>query len=75
MKRNIYRLDTSAWTVERIMFAIAGIMVAVFAALSILADIRFAWGDLFVGVMLVFFAMTGYCPMAILVDTTFDKKR
>lgn len=62
-----YRLDVSRWTVERAMYAIAGIIVAVFATLSLLVHPAFVWGDLFVGCMLVFFAVTGYCPMAMLV--------
>jgi len=64
---DIYRMDTSGWTVERIMFAVAGFIVAIFATLSFLVHQAFVWGDLFVGCMLVFFAVTGYCPMAMLV--------
>ncbi len=64
---HIYRMDTTSWNVERIMFAVAGILIAVFAVLAVLVHPAFVWGDLFVGSMLVFFATTGYCPMAMLV--------
>lgn len=68
-------MDTSSWSVERIMFVIAGILVATFALLSVLVHPAFVWGDAFVGGMLVFFAVTGYCPMAMLVSVVKDGKR
>lgn len=63
-----YRLDVTRWSVERIMFAIAGLIVVVFATLSLFVDDRFVFGCIFIGTMLVLFALTGYCPMAMLVD-------
>lgn len=70
-----YRMDTSSWTVERIMFAIAGILVAGFALLSVSVHPAFVWGDVFVGSMLVFFMATGYCPMAMIVSRILNRKR
>ena len=72
---HIYRMDTSSWNVERIMFAVAGILIAVFAVLAVLVHPAFVWGDLFVGSMLVFFAITGYCPMAMLVANILNRKK
>ena len=71
---NIYRLDTTTWSVERIVFLVAGIFVAVSTLLGMSIDFRFLWFTLFVGGMLIFFAITGYCPMAILVDRILNKK-
>jgi hypothetical protein len=68
-------MDTSSWTVERIMFAIAGILVAGFALLSVLVHPAFVWGCAFVGGMQVFFAVTGYCPMAMIVSGLLDRKK
>lgn len=61
-----YRMDISIWHVERAAFLVAGIVTAVFALLAFFIHPGFVWGDLFVGVLLVFFAMTGYCPSAML---------
>ena len=66
---SLYRLDRSRWSVERIVFLIAGIFVAAFESLGLWVHPGFHYAALFVGGMLVFFALTGWCPMAILVDT------
>jgi hypothetical protein len=70
-----YRMNVSSWNVERIMFAIAGILITVFALLAILSYPAFVWGDAFVGGMLVFFAVTGYCPMAMIVSGILNRKK
>lgn len=71
----IYRLDTSKWNVERSVFLVAGIFVAVSVLLGMIIHAGFFWFTLFVGSMLVFFALTGYCPMAILIDRILNKKK
>ncbi|NTW75773.1 MAG: DUF2892 domain-containing protein [Candidatus Moranbacteria bacterium] len=62
-----YRMDTSSWTVERTMYAVAGTIIAVFETLSLLVHPEFVWGIFFVSGMLIFFSATGYCPMAMLI--------
>lgn len=66
---SLYRLDRSSWSVERTVFLIAGIFVATFELLGLLVHPGFHYAALFVGGMLIFFSLTGWCPMAILVDT------
>lgn len=70
----LYRMDQSRWSVERIVFLVAGILVAGCSALGLLVHPGFHYATLFVGGMLAFFALTGYCPLAILIDTI-QKKR
>lgn len=72
---NIYRLDISKWSVERTVFLVAGIFVAVSVVFGMTIHAGFLWFTLFVGSMLIFFALTGYCPMAILVDRMLNKKK
>ena len=66
---SLYRLDRSHWSVERIVFLIAGILVAALTSLGLWVHPGFHYAALFIGGMLIFFALTGYCPMAILVNT------
>lgn len=66
-------MDTSSWYVERAAFLVAGCMVGLFALLSLLVHPAFVWGDLFVGAMLVFFAVTGFCPSAMLIARILKK--
>ena len=70
---SFYRAETKIWTVDRIVFLIAGIFVATFTILGTFIHPEFHWATLFVGSMLMFFAITGYCPMAMLVHTILKK--
>jgi hypothetical protein len=62
----LYRMDTSSWSVERVMFAFGGLLATVFALLALFVHPAFAWGAGFVGVMCINFALTGWCPGAII---------
>ena len=64
----MYKLDTRKWTIERAVYMIGGIFVFGSALLALTFDIRWVYFTLFVGLMLVNFALTGYCPMAIFLD-------
>ncbi|MFC1644429.1 DUF2892 domain-containing protein [Patescibacteria group bacterium] len=64
----MYKLDTTNWTVERIMFLIAGIFILGALILSMTIAYGFFYFAMFVGGMLIIFALTGFCPMAIMVD-------
>ncbi|MGB9667507.1 MAG: YgaP family membrane protein [Thermosulfidibacteraceae bacterium] len=62
----IYRLPKDRWYIERINFLLAGI----FTFLSVLlyfitGKVGFLYFTLFVGFMLMFFAITGICPSSI----------
>lgn len=66
MKNNVvYRLDNSRWSINRIIYLVAGSMVIIFNLLIFLND-GFIWLSFFLGLMLINFSLTGYCPMAIL---------
>lgn len=71
----IYRLDTSQWSTERIVFLIAGIFVILSVILGFIVHPGFYYATAFFGSMLVFFSLTGYCPMAILVDSIIQKHK
>lgn len=64
---SLYRADTTVWSVDRIVFLIAGVFVAILTLLGIFIHPGFHWAALFVGCMLMFFALTGYCPLAMFV--------
>ena len=60
-------MNTTTWTVERIMFLFGGTLIGIFSLLTFFVDLRFVYATLFVGSMFVIFALTGYCPAAIIV--------
>lgn len=53
---------------ERIVFLMAGIFVSVGVVLGIMVSEWFLYFALLVGVMQIIFSLTGYCPMAILLN-------
>ncbi|MEI8103711.1 MAG: DUF2892 domain-containing protein [Candidatus Moraniibacteriota bacterium] len=67
--KKIYRLDTTRWNIERLIFLIAGLLIATFTLLGFFVHPSFHYATLFVSGMLVFFALTGYCPMAIFIHS------
>lgn len=69
----MYTLDTSHWTIERTVYLIAGIFVLGSVLLGLFIHEYFFYFTLFVGAMLINFALTGWCPMAILVDKITNK--
>jgi hypothetical protein len=48
------------------MYAFGGSLIVVFSLLALFVHPAFAWAAGFVGVMFVNFAVTGYCPGAII---------
>ncbi len=66
--KNIYRLDVTHWHILRAVYAIAGVFVIVSVLLALFVDERWLYFTGFVGGMLVAFALTGYCPMALFLD-------
>lgn len=62
----IYKIKTDHWYIERITFLLAGIFVFVSSALAYFININWIFFTLFVSIMLITFALTGYCPMSIL---------
>lgn len=64
--KDLYRLPIDRWTVTRTVYAVAGTLVAASVLLGIFAHPGWHYVTLFVGVMLAQFALTGWCPMAII---------
>lgn len=71
----MYKLDTSKWYLERIVYLIAGCMVLLSLALSFAVSQWFLILALLVGINLTVFAATGFCPMAILLSKLGVKSR
>lgn len=72
---SLYRMNISRWSVERILFAFAGTLIILFSLLAVFTHPSFIYGTLFVGGMLVFFALTGYCPAAIIIHRLKNESR
>jgi hypothetical protein len=61
-------LKNNEWYITRIVFLIAGGMIIASLVLAFKFDIRFLFMTGFIGLMQVIFALTGFCPMVILLD-------
>lgn len=59
---------TSRWSKERILFAMAGTMTLVSAALAALVSPMFLLLTAAVGVNQLLMVATGHCPMSLLLD-------
>jgi hypothetical protein len=68
MSKKVYRQNVDHWYLERIIFLIAGILVSFSVALSFIGYSGFQYFALFVGIMLINFSVSGYCPLAIIVS-------
>ncbi|OIQ02113.1 MAG: hypothetical protein AUK58_03540 [Candidatus Moranbacteria bacterium CG2_30_41_165] len=66
-------MDVSKWSVDRMMFVLGGFLVVVCVMLSVLIHPYFIFGSLFIGIMFIIFALTGYCPGAIIVAKIMKK--
>ncbi len=74
-KNSIYKLDTTTWTVERVIFLVAGLFITVSLGLAFFFNSYFVYFTFFVGLMLINFALSGYCPMAILIGKIKQSRR
>lgn len=64
----MYKLNTSKWSVERAVYLVAGIFVLGSVVLGFVVHEYFLYFTGFVGAMLINFSLTGWCPMAILLE-------
>ena len=67
-KKGAYRLCIGYWHIPRAIYLIGGIFVFGSALLALFVDERWLYFTLFVGFLFVSFAITGYCPMALMLD-------
>ncbi|TSD02294.1 MAG: hypothetical protein Athens071425_42 [Parcubacteria group bacterium Athens0714_25] len=63
--QKIYRQDTKSWYLERIIFLMAGIFIAISSVLVLVGFSGWVYFAFLVGLMLINFSITGYCPLAI----------
>ena len=64
----MYKLETSSWYLERAVYFIAGFFVMVSVFLAVYVNENFLYLTGLVAFMLMFFSLTGLCPMAILLN-------
>lgn len=62
----MYIADTQTWYLERLIRLIAGLLVLGSSLLGYFVNPLWFMFSGFVGAMLVFFALTGLCPMSII---------
>jgi hypothetical protein len=60
----IYKADTDFWSLERVIYILAGVMNSFGLALGFFVHKGFFILSLLVSVNLVIFSLTGYCIMA-----------
>ena len=61
----MYRLKTEDWYLERIIYLMAGIMTLLSVVLILLHSIYWLILTALVGINLLVFSFTGFCPMAV----------
>ena len=66
--KKIYKQDINRWYLERIIFLVAGVLIVASLTLFFFGYFNFIYFAFFVGVMLINFSITGYCPMAVILD-------
>ena len=74
-KNKLPKLNTEFWYAERVVFFIAGSFVLASIILAIKVNINFLWFTALVALMLIFFAVTGICPMYIVLNKVGIKSR
>ncbi len=74
-KEKIYRLNVKYWNIPRVMYLIGGLFVFASSLLALLVSVYWIFFTMFVGLMFVNFAITGYCPTAILADKIGIKRK
>lgn len=71
----MYMADTRSWYLERIIRLLAGVFVAGSVALGFAVSPKWFLFSGFVGVMLAIFALTGFCPMSIILHALGARER
>ena len=68
MKLKIYRQDVSFWYIERFIFLIAGLFILLSLLLGYYVHQNWFLFTGFVGILQIIFSLTGFCPLAILLN-------
>jgi hypothetical protein len=67
-EKKTYRLCIGYWHIPRAIYLIGGLFIVVSVLLALFIDNRWLYFTLFVGTLFMSFALTGYCPMALILD-------
>ena len=62
----MYVASTRTWYLERLIRLMAGIFIVASVALGFTVSPKWFYFSGFVGLMLTIFALTGFCPMSII---------
>ena len=71
----MYVADTKKWYLERMIRLAAGIFVLAGSLLGLFVDSNWMLFTGFVGLMLTIFALTGFCPMSIILHALGARER
>ncbi len=71
----MYLASTKTWYLERLIRLFAGIFIVASVGLGFAVDPRWFLFSGFVGLMLVIFALTGVCPMSIILHAFGSRER
>ncbi len=71
----MYIASTRSWYLERIIRLLAGIFIVTGVALGFALDPRWFYFSGFVGLMLTIFALTGFCPLSIILHALGARER
>jgi len=74
-KEKLYQLDKSSWYIERTVYLVGGFFVLTSGVLALQVNIKFLYFTIFVGAMFMNFAITGWCPMAIILQKLGFKRK
>lgn len=64
----MFRLDTSKWYIERIVWLVAGTVVLTFTILGYFVHRFFFIFPVLAGINMIIFSLTGFCPLAIILS-------
>lgn len=66
---SVFKIKTTHWYIVRVVYLMAGIFTGISSVL-VMTTGNTSWMllALFVGIMQIIFAITGYCPSAIIMD-------
>jgi uncharacterized membrane-anchored protein YitT (DUF2179 family) len=71
----MYIADTKTWYLERLIRLLGGVFVLASVLLGLFVHPGFLYFTGFVGLMLVIFALTGFCPMSIILHALGFRER
>jgi len=71
----MYIADNKTWYLERLIRLFAGIFVLGSVLLGLFVHTGFLYFTGFVGLMLTIFALTGFCPMSIILYASGARER